>query len=498
MTGKQGLKRRELIAAGMAGLAYLSLSPVVRSAGEEQPQSAELEWLPAWQLRELIADKSVSPVEVLEYFLARIEKLDGHIGAFVQLDREESLRAAREAEKAVMRKDVLGPLHGVPVALKHMIAAAGLPLETGELADRDSVTAARIRQAGGIVLGTTVLGGPADMLGEARAGAANPWNTDRVAGSSSSGAAAAVAAGFCPVAIGSDGGGSTRLPAAWCGLVGLHPTVGRVPADHDIKRAISRTAWSGSYGPIVRDVRDAATVLSVIAGPDWRHTHSFNGPAPNYLDGLEDGVSGLRVAWTRDFGGPDTREHAWSEAVIGKAHASARTFSKLGAIVDTVKLELGDWYPVFTRIAAEYSSGALYPLLAGAVRAWDGLRGKATSPLWTGEIEEALAARQAMAKQLLALFEDYDILATATSPVIAPTREEYEHWLASETHSPEYTRLTGHMNLLGLPAISVPAGLVEGMPVGLQLVARPDEDAKLLRIAQAFMQAQPFGHPVIG
>jgi aspartyl-tRNA(Asn)/glutamyl-tRNA(Gln) amidotransferase subunit A len=497
MTERPGLKRRELIGVGMTGLACLSLPATARDVVDEQSVPEALEWLPAWRIRELVADGSVSPVDVLEHCLARIEALDGRIGAFVQLDREGALRAAREAEKAVMRGDALGPLHGVPVALKHMIAAAGLPLETGEIADRDSVAAERIRRAGGIILGTTALAGPADMLGEARVGAANPWNPGRVAGASSSGAAACVAAGFCPVAIGSDGGGSTRLPAAWCGIVGLHPTVGRVPADHDLMRAIGRTSWSGTYGPLARDVRDSATVLSAIAGPDWRHTHSFNGPAPVYLEGLGSGASGVRIAWARDLAGAAPGENAWSDAVVDRAQRSAREFSRLGARVDEVQLELGDWYPVFTRIAAEYSAGALYPLLAAAARAWDGVRGETTPPRWSGDIEEALAARQAMAGRLLALFERYDVLATATSPVIAPTNEEYRYWLASESHSPEYTRLTGHMNLLGFPAISIPAGRVEGMPVGLQLITRPDEDAKLLRVAQAFMQAYPFAHPEI-
>ena len=157
--------------------------------------------------------------------------------------------------------------------------------------------------------------------------------------------------------------------------------------------------------------------------------------------------------------------------------------------MDAVGLDLGDWYRVFTRIVAEYSTGTLYPLVAATARTWRSVRGEPESPLWSGEIEDALESRRAMAERLLGLFEEYDILVTATSPVIAPTREEYGNWLASETYSPEYTRLTGHMNLLGFPAISIPAGLVDGMPVGMQLVAPPDEDARLLRAAHAFMQA---------
>lgn len=498
MAGEVMLGRRRLLAAGAAGLACLATTGAGAVVGQDEAASpGQLEWLPAWRIRELVVNKHLSAVEVLEYFLARIDRFDPQLGSFSQLDRDGAIRAARAADKAVMGKESPGPLHGVPVALKQMVAARGMTLETGDIATEDSIAVARLRQAGAIILGTTVLAGPAAMLGEAQTGAANPWDYARVAGASSSGAAACVAAGFCPVAIGSDGGGSTRLPAAWCGVVGLHPTIGRVPADHDVMRSLGRTSWSATYGPITRDVRDTATVLSVIAGPDWRHVPGFNGPPPDYQQGLADGVRDLRMAWCRDLGGVATCRDSKNNAVLDRVQRSARGFTRLGASVRDVQLDLGDWYPVFTRIAAQFSAGALYPLLAGAARGWDGVRGEVSAPQWTGEIEEALAARQAMAMQLLALLEQHDILITATSPIIAPTREEYGSWLASDSYAPEYTCLTGHMNLLGFPAISLPAGQVEGMPVGMQLVARPDEDALLLRAALAFLQARPAAHPVL-
>lgn len=496
MSGELNRDRRRLIAAGVVGIAGLAL-PGGSLVAQQAVQMDELAWLPAWRIREMVAARSLSPVEITRFFLDRIDRLDPALGSLAQVDGENAMRAAQEAEKAAMRGDNLGPLHGVPVTLKQMIAVRGLVLENGEIASADSAVAERLRRAGGIILGTTTLAGPADMLGEARAGAANPWDTARVAGASSSGSAAAVAAGFCPLSIGSDGGGSTRLPAAWCGVVGLHPTTGRVPADHDVLRGMSRTSWSGSYGPITRDVRDAATALSVMAGPHWRHTHSFNGPAPDYLDGLDGGVRDMRIAWARDLGGRVSQRDV-SSPVLDSVSQSARKFSTLGAEVEEVELDLGDWYPVFTRIVAEYSTGPAYPMIASVARSWNSVRGKPASPLWSGELEDALAARQAMAEKLQALFNDYDVLATATSPVIAPTRRNYEEWLALDSHSPEYTSLTGHMNLLGFPAISIPAGLVQGMPVGLQLVARPDADAMLLRVAHAYVRRFGAGHPEFG
>ncbi|MCP4905924.1 MAG: amidase [bacterium] len=493
MTGRNRLNRRDFLASAAGGAACLALGGALAgpTRADAPPPNEDLHWLPAWRLRNLIESGEISPVEIIEHFLQRIEAIDEGLGSFVVVQFDRARAAARAAEATVLRGDPLGPLHGVPVSLKQMVQAEGLPLESGSVPQSDYVTSERIRRAGGIIIGNTTLAGPSSMLGKTSVGAANPWDLDRVAGASSSGAAASVAAGLVPIAIGSDGGGSTRLPAAWCGLIGMHPTVGRVPADHDIWRSLSRTAWSGTYGPICRDARDAAVMMSVIAGPDWRNIPSFHGPVPDYLSGLEGGVTGLRIAWTQDFGSASQYFPEEGAAVVAAARRSADGFIELGASVEDVALDLEDWYPVFTRIAAELSVGRPYPLFASAASAWNAIRGKATPPQWKGELEAALDARQKMAEQLLGVFEHYDILLSATSPHIAPTREAYSSWLESDSYPPEYTCLTGHMNLLGFPALSVPAGFVEGMPVGLQLIARPDEDAKLLRAAHALLRAFP-------
>jgi aspartyl-tRNA(Asn)/glutamyl-tRNA(Gln) amidotransferase subunit A len=491
VTDSRNITRRKLLAAGVAGAAWLGSSAARSLAAEPHATAPDLEWLPAWRLRELVVRKEVSPVELVDLFLRRIESIDGELGAFVTVDAERARQAARAAESAVMSGADLGPLHGVPVSLKQMVAVEGLALENGEIASRDAIATTRIREAGGIVLGTTCLAGPAAMLGEDRVGAANPWRLSRVAGASSSGSAAGVAAGLCPISIGSDGGGSTRLPAAWCGLVGLHPTVGRVPADHDLMRSLSRTSWSATYGPIARDVRDVATTLSVIAGPHWRHVPSFNGAPPDYLGGLDQGLAGLRLAWTPDFGSARPYFDDGSAAVLDAVRRSAEAFVRLGGSVEATELKLADWYPIFTRITAQLGAGRLYPLLAGAARTRDTILGEPSAPLWTGEIEAALEARQEMAEALLAQFEHHDLLISATSPRIAPLRDEYARWLESDSYPQEYTCLTGHMNLLGFPAITLPAGFVDDMPVGLQLIARPDEDALLLRAAAAFQRVTP-------
>lgn len=471
------LSRRDFLAgaatcAGSLALAGVGAQPARGAAASPEH---DLTWLPAWRLRELIASRQVSPVEVIEHFLARIEKLDGRLGSFVVVAADEARAAARAAEAAVARGGELGPLHGVPVSVKAMVQARGLPLEDGRVPTRDYVTSERIRRAGGIILGNTSIAGPSVPGGPADVGASNPWDLTRVAGASSSGAAASVAAGLGPVAIGSDGGGSTRLPAAFCGLIGLHPTVGRVPAHHDLWRSVSRTGWSGTFGPICRDARDAALVLSVIAGPDWRHLMSFNGPAPDYTSELDGGVRGMRMAWTSDFGSGSQYFPEESEAVLAAVRRAAEGFTELGASVEEPAFTLGDWWPIFRGIGGGFAA----------------LRSANAQPAASESLEAALDARQEMAEQLLRLFERYDVLLCPTAPRVAPTRDEFARWMATRSFPQEYTCVTGHLNLLGFPALSVPGGFVDGMPVGLQIVARPDEDAKLLRVASAFLRAFP-------
>ena len=181
------VRRRELVAAGLAGLAWGACGWAGSRGTENTAVPAKLEWLPAWRIRELVVRKHLSAVEVTQYFLDRIERLDGSIGAFAQVDTRGALEAARRADQSLRRGETPGPLHGVPVSLKQMIAVRGMTLETGDNATTDSVVVDRIRRAGGIVLGTTVLAGPPAMLGDVVPGAANPWNTGRVAGASSSG-----------------------------------------------------------------------------------------------------------------------------------------------------------------------------------------------------------------------------------------------------------------------------------------------------------------------
>ena len=475
------LGRREFLSQAGSAFLWVGLGAARGTAAESFD---ELSWLPAWSLRERIGRKEISPVEVVDHFLRRIERLDGRLQSFVSVAADQARAAAVVAEAAVMSGAALGPLHGVPVSFKHLIQVAGLPLPDGRIPARDYVTAERIRRAGAIVIGNTAMAGPPDA-----SGAANPWDTERAAGASSSGAAASVAAGLGPLAIGSDGGGSTRIPSSYCGLVGLHPTVGRVPAHHDVWTSVSRTGWSGTYGPICRDVRDAALLLGVIAGPDWRHLFSFNGAPPDYQMGLEGGVAQMRMAWTPDFGCASAYFDDESRLIVDTVRRAAEGFGELGAIVDQPAFAVDDWYPIFTTITGNLSARVARPG-SGA----EGNRAAAAAVSAGEGFAAALKAREEMARTFLGLFARYDVLLSPTTHVVAPTRDEWGRWLQSPTFPPEYTCLTGHLNLLGFPAVTLPCGFVGGMPVGLQIVGPPDQDGKLLRVARAFTTAFPQKH----
>ena len=258
----------------------------------------ELTWLPAWRINELVVNKEVSPVEVTEHFLGRIEELEPTLHAFRTLDAAGAREQAQQAEDAIRQGAAVGPLHGIPVAVKEHIAVKGLPFSlTGPqhapIAKRDDILTERLRAAGAIMVGTTVMPGmgnsptagrkPSDDLSDQPR---NPWDPTRVPGSSSAGSAAATASGMLPFTIGSDGGGSTRLPSALSGVVGLHTTARRIPF---VTHRLEGLPLTGSFGPITRDVRDAAIALQVMAGPDGRDFVCLQDDPPDYSAGLDAG-----------------------------------------------------------------------------------------------------------------------------------------------------------------------------------------------------------------
>jgi len=269
-------------------------------------EDKKLAFTPAYQLKELIRQKKLSPVELLDIIFRRVEVINPKLNAFLTLAKEEAYSAAREAERAVIAGEDLGPLHGIPISIKDLIEVKGVPTTFGFAVLRNNIPQAegpminRLRKAGAIIIGKTNSpeAGLAIHTENKLAYTHNAWNIDRTPGGSSGGAAAAVAAGISPLAVGTDGGGSIRIPASLSGIYGLKPTTGRVPLD--VKD------WGVSHvlclGPLTRNVRDAAMILNVMAGPDKSDYTCIRSPHPDYLKELDDKKKRLRIASSLDLG----------------------------------------------------------------------------------------------------------------------------------------------------------------------------------------------------
>jgi aspartyl-tRNA(Asn)/glutamyl-tRNA(Gln) amidotransferase subunit A len=447
-----------------------------------QAAGSDLTWMPAWQIRDGIVAGQFTALQVTEHFLGRIARLDPTLHAFLKLDAEGARTQAKAADAALARGDKPGPLHGVPVALKDHIAVKGLPWPRRghapsdgtkinmDAATEDSIVAERLRKAGAIIVGNTIMPGMglgmdiADLAQHAR----NPWDPTRVPGSSSAGSAAAVASGMLPLAIGSDGGGSTRLPAALCGVIGLHPTTGRVPnAVYDSARLM----LTGTFGPIARDMRDVALVLQAIAGPDGRDMLSTVHPAaPDYGAAFANGAKGMKFGWTDDFGFASKYFFDDSPAIVAQSRTAAAGFIGLGASLDTPEIVLEDFWPHVATTMYHYEGN--------------------TQPV--AKMEAAMKARARNRAKMDALFETHDFILSTTIPFTAPTVQQWsDDWKDGVSFAPFYTSETFMFNWLQLPAISIPIGLYKGMPIGLQIVGKPDSEPHMLAAAAAFMAKFP-------
>lgn len=477
----------------------LAAAPMTAAAAPKPAKEGDLHWLSVEQLRDAIARRDISVTEVTEHFIGRAEALDPTLHVYATLDRDGARAAAREADAAIKRGDKLGPLHGVPTAIKDHLAVKGLPghqvgATPPTISTFDQFGVERLRKAGAIIMGTNSMlgaGGGGGPAGEGRfaplnwkAEARNPWNTERVPGWSSSGGAASVAAGVLPFTIGSDGGGSTRLPAAYSGVFGVHPTGGLIP-DVDYKKP--RPPAGITVGPLTRHVRDAALVTQVMAGPDGRDPFSIQTQPDDYLARIVDGVSGMRFVWSDDFGFTARYKTAESDRLIALARGEAQKFTGLGATVDRTDVVFDDIIP--SRMAQWM---AFYPT--------DGI------PTPTKEAYQAgFEARGRNWDRFRELFRHHDLFLSVTSQRLAMPLQAWEDaWTTKGPSFPggsfmgSYCSHTDMFNWLKFPAVSVPCGFVDGLPVGLQIAGPPGSEAKIFRAAYAYQQAFPqLAHPPV-
>lgn len=439
----------------------------------------------------------VSPVELTEACLARIARLGPRLRAFVVVDAERALRTARLREADVAAGRVRGPLHGVPLAHKDLFAWGGEPAACGTAlpgyfrSEHDATAVARLEAAGAVTLGRLNLSelalGP--FGDNAHHGdVETPWRPGHCAGGSSSGSAAAVAAGLAYGALGTDTGGSIRLPAACCGVVGLKPTYGRVS-----RAGAMPLSWSLDHvGPLARTVRDVAILLGVIAGPDPRDATASPHPPADYVAGLEGPVAGLRL------GVPDRYYADGLDPVVQAAVERAlRLLETLGLRVVPCPVPDPALLNDLGNLIARCESAAVHArlvremphVLQPAVRA----RLELGLHVSAHDYLQALRLRARATRTFLAeVLAGVDLLAAPTVPEPAPPLTAVKAGSADEivARMGRFSRLTRPWNTLGLPALSLPCGFApDGRPVGLQLVGRPFDEATVLRVGHAYEQA---------
>jgi aspartyl-tRNA(Asn)/glutamyl-tRNA(Gln) amidotransferase subunit A len=458
----------------------------------------ELGYAPATWLAAMIRAKQVSPVEVVRAILARVERLEPRVNAFAHLAAEPAMAAARRAEAALMGGGRIGRLHGVPVTIKDLAITKDMPTEFGSLMmrgnrpDEDTPMVTRLRDAGAIVLGKTAtseFGWTGVSRSPLTGTTHNPWRHGYNAGASSAGAGAAAAAGFGPLHQGSDGAGSIRMPAHFCGVFGLKPSFGRVPA-----YPVGVADFTTHNGPMTRTVADAALMLSVMAGPHpLDHTTLEAWPA-DYLGRLAEGVRGRRVAYSPDLG------HARVDSpVAALVESAARRFADLGAHVEDVSVPWGPLGPELIRLfwpahlAARFAArlpeweSRMDPGLIACVRAGLGV-----------SLEQYQAARERKHAYITAIhrwFEDWDFLLTpaVSVPAFPAERLSPPDWPQHAWDWVQWAEFSYPFNMSWNPAASVPCGFTEdGLPVGLQIVGRRFDDLGVLQAAAAFEEAQPW------
>jgi aspartyl-tRNA(Asn)/glutamyl-tRNA(Gln) amidotransferase subunit A len=464
-------------------------------SGPDPVSDIDLCYLSATQLRQLYQRRELSPVEVTEAVLRRIEAVNPKLNAIVTLTPERALADARAAEAAYVGTSPAPPLSGIPGTLKDLTATRGIRTARGSLPtadwvpDFDAPLAERLQTAGMVLLGKTntpELGWKGDSGNRVFGPTHNPWRRGRTPGGSSGGAAAAVVAGLGPLAQGTDGAGSIRIPAGLSGAFGFKASWGRVaqyPAS--VVESLSHA------GPITRSVEDAALMLDAMSGADARDRTSLPGE-PLGVDTLDAGIDGLRVAWSRDLG-----YAAVDPAVADLAQGAAQRFAELGCDVEEAHPDAEDpWrlVPVMwsTAFAATFREQLpevgerLDPGLLAVVE--EGLRFMGT------DVAAAYIQRNDYYQRWRAFHETYDLLLTPTLPVTAfAAGDDHPGTIAGrDTTYLGWTAFTYPVNVTGLPAASVPCGFVDGLPVGLQLIGGWRQDATVLRAARAFERLAPW------
>ena len=451
-------------------------------------------------LLQLYRSGAASPLDATREILARIERLNPQLNAFCLVDGDAALQSARQSEARWQRGAPLGPLDGVPVSIKDLILTRGWPtrrgsrtVDTAQAWDVDAPVTARLREAGAVLLGKTTtpeFGCKGETNSPLTGISRNPWDLSRTPGGSSGGTAAAVAAGLGPLSVGTDGAGSVRIPAAFCGNFGLKPSFGRVPA-----YPLSPFGSVSHLGPHTMTVADAALMMNVISQPDARDWTALPTDARDYRVGLDDGVRGLRIAYSPTLGYA-RNVHPEVAAAVERA---VQGLAALGAVVEAVDPGFDDPLDICTGL-----------WFLGAYTVWSGLSAAQQAvcdPDFQAEaalgarlsaldVQQLHLRRGALGSQLRQFMQRFDLIATPAVAVPAFAALPAGHGPMTPAAMLGWTPFSYPFNLSQQPAASIPCGLTgDGLPIGLQLVGPMFGDALVLRACRAYESLRPITRP---
>lgn len=462
-------------------------------------EERKLIFTPAYRLIQMIKSKRISPLELIGAIFKRIKELNPKLNTFLTLMEEEAIQAAKQADRDLSRGVDKGLLHGLPISIKDMYLTKGIRTTQGSLIykdyvpDEDSLVVERLKAAGAIIVGKTntpefgTALSTENKLGDA---CRNPWNTEKTSGGSSGGAAASVAAGMNPLSLGSDGGGSIRIPASFCGVFGLKPTNGRIPYDPDPTFGIILNI--ACFGPITRNVKDAALMMNVMSGPDKRDYTCIRTAAPDFFKELDGDLKKLKIAWSADLGYAEV-DHEVKTVSETAVHA----FEELGHDIEEATPLIEPPFNIWNVIVAAQSNlliGSLFDEHVDKLMPYNRLMLEFARKLKGTEVAKGYSMIDKWRRVMLNFFDDYDLLITPTTAVTAfpigktITKPDYGTFINFSL-----TPFSPIFNLTGNPAATVPCGFsANGLPIGVQIVGRLEDDVTVLKASAAFEKIRPW------
>ena len=469
----------------------------------------ELAFKPASQLRELIINKQVSPVDIIKDSLKRLEELNPTLNAFLTVTPEIAIEEARKAEKAIMSKQNLGLLHGLPIAIKDHISTAGIRTTSGSLIfknnipNKDDLIVQRLKSAGSISLGKTnlpefgMIAATENYLGN---DCVNPWDITRISGGSSGGAAASVAAGITPFSQGSDGGGSIRIPASLCGNFGIKPTTGRIPTTtKGVIRTLPQFTFS-AISPVSRTVKDSALFLQSVSGPSLDDPNCIMTQPPNLLDHLEKGIHGYKIAWSPNLGSALV-----DKEVAESTEIAAKSFQSFGANVDLFPFSINNesLFRCFSTIMYTMmyqGMGNTWEKHGAKMKPWLQTRFEYGSNVTGKDFVLAMEEMEKWKHTIDSVFENYDLLLTPTISVPAfqcgkwPTEinsSKIDEFSVSQNAG--FYHFAYPFNMSSNPAASIPCGFSsEGLPIGLQIIGKRGDELSVLKASTEYEKSHPW------